>query len=238
MLLARNPTQDLINAMISAALHDPLGAKRWGSKKEPNHPDGWGFIVITNKNRYIEYRSPKPIWTDEPGIDLLNRYYSESTLLIHARKTSIEGTEEFTQNIQPVGISNVVWIGYNGTIDPKMLDAPDPLLRLMKKNVLADTAAVAWAVLEAYNEKPLVTAMNIKGWLEDNVPEGSGAVVFFVDAFGNAGYAWECKCDEPELSYYKSYIYERDSTKAVASSTVALKHGDPAWKEAPEYGVL
>ncbi len=238
MMLARNPTQDLINAMISAALHDPLGAKRGGKMKEPTHPDGWGFLIVREKKEHMEYRSPKPIWSDELGLGLLNKYYESSTLLIHARRASIEGTEKFIQNIQPVNVSNVIWIGYNGTIDPRKLDAPEPIARLMKKGVLADTAAVAWAVLEAYSEKPLVTAMNVKGWLEDNVPEGSGAVVFFVDAYGNAGYAWECKCDEPELSYYKSYIYEKGSTRVVASSTVALKHGDTAWKEAPEYGII
>jgi hypothetical protein len=157
--------------------------------------------------------------------------------MVHVRKTSIKGTEAYTQNVQPANVLNVVWVGYNGTIDPNNLEAPDPLKRLMDKRVLADTAAVAWAVFELYSEEALTTAMSLKGWLEENVPEGSGASVFFVDAQGNAGYAWECKCEDPELSYYKIYIYEDGETKAVASSTVALKHGSN-WKEAPEYGVL
>ncbi|UXD21948.1 hypothetical protein IPA_00075 [Ignicoccus pacificus DSM 13166] len=235
MLLMRSPKESLFNALIAAAVDDPLGAKRWGNKREPNHPDGWGFVSIADDS-IVEYRSPLPIWKDEKGLGFYKNNMGMISL-VHVRKTSIKGTEKYTQNIQPVNMANVVWIGYNGTISPENLDAPDPLKKMMKKGVLADTAAVAWAVLESYSEEPLTTAMSLKGWLEENVPEGSGAAVFFLDSQGNAGYAWECKCEDPELSYYKIYLYEEGDTKAVASSTVALKHGGN-WKEAPEYGVL
>ena len=225
----------MLDALMAAAIDDPLGAKRWGPHKEPNHPDGWGFVTFTN-DRIIEYRSPLPIWKDDEGFSTLKETLGELTLA-HVRKTSIKGTEKHAQNIQPMSLVNTVWIGYNGTVEPNLLDAPEPIKRLMNKGILADTAAMAWTVLEVYSEDPLNTAMNIKGWLEDNVPEGSGAVVFFVDSYGNAGYAWECKCEGAEYEYYKIYLYEEENVKAVASSTVAVKHGGK-WREAPKYGVI
>ncbi len=235
MLLMKGFKESLVDALVAAAIDDPLGAKRWGNKAEPNHPDGWGFIGLKD-TQILEYRSPKPIWKDEDGLKLIKEQMP-SVSLLHVRKTSIKGTEKFVQNVQPVNVINVLWVGYNGTVDPKTLEAPTPIKRLMDSGVLADTAAVSWAVLESYTDDPLKTAMNLKGWLEHNVPEGSGAVVFFLDSYGNAGYAWECKCDDPELSYYKIYLYEDEGVKAVASSTVALKHGGN-WREAPEYDAL
>ncbi len=235
MVLMRGFSEDLVNALVEAAKDDPYGAKRW-KNKEPNHPDGWGFVAV-EESRVLERRSVKPIWEDEEGLELLKKKFGLVNL-VHVRKTSISGTEAHPQNVQPMGVANVIWIGYNGTIDPSTLDAPKPLKDLMNKGTLADTAAVAWAVLESYSDDPLVTAMRVKGWLEEALPEGAGAAVFFVDAYGNAGYAWECKaCKKEELDYYKIYIYESGGVKAVASSTVALKHGG-SWEEAPEYGIL
>jgi len=231
----RGKKESIIDALIAASIDDPLGARRWGQNKEPNHPDGWGFVTFNNKN-IMEYRSPLPIWKDDRGVSLLKENIGDLTL-IHVRKTSIKGTEEYTENVQPMAVINTLWIGYNGTVEPDLLDAPEPIKKLMNKGRLADTAAIAWAALEVYSEDPLKMAMSLKGWLEDNVPEGSGAVVFFVDAQGNGGYAWECKCEGAEYEYYKIYIYEHEGVRAVASSTVALKHGGQ-WKEASEYGVI
>jgi len=236
MLMMKGFSEDLVKALVEAARDDPYGARRWKGK-EPNHPDGWGFVGV-EEGRFVEYRSTRAVWEDERGLEFLNNNFGTLNLL-HVRKTSIKGTEAHPQNVQPVGVLNVLWIGYNGTIDPSTLEAPYPIRRMMSSGTLADTAAVAWAVMENYSEDPLLTAMRVKGWLEEVLPEGSGAAVFFVDVYGNAGYAWECKeCKKEELDYYKIYFYEVGSVKAVASSTVALKHGEKNWREAPKYGSL
>ena len=235
MLLMKGFSEDLLNALVEGAKDDPYGAKRW-KNKEPNHPDGWGFVGVEAEKVTVR-RSLKPIWEDEEGLEFVKKNFGYVNL-IHVRKTSIKGTEKHPQNVQPVGLLNVLWVGYNGTMEPSGLEAPEPVKRMMNSGTLADTAAVAWAVLESYHEDPLVTAMRVKGWLEEALPEGSGAAVFFVDAYGNAGYAWECKaCKKEELDYYKIYLYEAGGIKAVASSTVALKHGGK-WEEAPKYGSL
>ncbi len=232
MLLTLDPLPELIDALVEAAKDDPLGAKRFRNRAEPNHPDGWGYVTLV-EGSVREYKSPKPIWEDYE-VNNLKEIISGPTL-VHVRKTSIKGTKEYLQNVQPVNVNNVVWVGYNGTIDPKALEAPRPIKKLMEKGLLADTAAVAWAVIERYSLEPLETAKAVYEWLEGVVPEDGGAAVFFMDPFGRGGYAWISKAGDPELSYYR--LYKLKGKRAVASSTVALKHGGE-WEEAPNFGAL
>jgi len=233
MLLTLEPLPELVDALVEAAKDDPLGAKRWKGREEPNHPDGWGYATLV-EGSVREYRSKRAIWEDLEEVSYLKKVMRGPTL-VHVRKTSISGTKEFLQNVQPVNVSNVVWVGYNGTIDPKSLEAPRPLKDLMERGLLADTAAVAWAVLENYSEDPYETAKGVYEWLKEAVPEDGGAAITFLDPLGKGGFAWLSKAGDPELSYYRLYILK--GKKAVASSTVALKHGGE-WVEAPNFGSL
>ena len=105
----------LVEAIVRASENDPYKEARGRGSQ---HRDGWGYVLLEDGS-VRHYRSVRPVFEDEPGVEgLVGSLDGFSVLLVHTRAAS-QGSKGLL-NTQPFALSSAgfsCWLYHNGDLN-------------------------------------------------------------------------------------------------------------------------
>ncbi|WP_010478053.1 class II glutamine amidotransferase domain-containing protein [Thermococcus zilligii] len=224
----------LLEAFIDASENDPYKEAR-GKGRE--HRDGWGYVLL-GKGAVNHYRSGRPVFEDEEGVEKLETSLDGFVVLLAHSRAASQGTKGLF-NVQPFAFSTgrgfFFWLYHNGDLDKDEIIRLAELSREDLKNASDSYVFGAYLSrkLESLSKEDLLKRYSeIRGTTKTSFNTGAlfltpDSIKGFVTAYSEPEYILR----RENWDYARQIVLSEKNLFAVASSTLELYHR-ASWRNA------
>lgn len=202
----------LYGALKKSAQRDVLAEEAGMSFNR--HPDGWGYVAITDKNKIYSYKNGNPIFEDDYKLPkMMGHMYA----IFHARHATEKYlvAAPFNSPYLETTPSKVMYLVHNGRVNKKRMGRDlnyDGYLNvdceLISKHVVGFGMEKSMKMLEGYTE----SALNVIMMTYDRKSRD-------IDMYYKNYYI-----DKTKSEYYDMYLSKMPHGKALVSSTL-IRYG-------------